>query len=87
METKTYVIAFDSTSGAMAALQAFDDRKIRHRTIPLPAAISAGCGLAALVETDDIAPILKVARESEESNALASLYLQKSKTEYVKQDL
>lgn len=40
------VIAFDSTSQAIAAEKLFQENNLPGRMIPVPAQISAGCGLA-----------------------------------------
>lgn len=40
------IIAFDSTSQAIAAEKLFQENNLPGRMIPVPAQISAGCGLA-----------------------------------------
>ena len=60
----TYVIAFESTHAALAASKAFADAGVRFLTIPVPRAISAGCGIALKFEAPDPAPALALARAS-----------------------
>ena len=48
-----YVIAFDSTHAALAASKALSDAGEHFLTIPVPRAISAGCGIALSFETED----------------------------------
>ena len=40
------VIAFDSTTQALAAEALFQENRLPGRMIPIPAQVSAGCGLA-----------------------------------------
>ena len=40
------VVAFEETTNAIEAEQYFHEHEIEGRMIPLPGAISAGCGLA-----------------------------------------
>ena len=40
------VVAFEETTNAIEAEQYFQEHEIEGRMIPLPGAISAGCGLA-----------------------------------------
>ena len=46
------VIAFDSTAQAIAAEKLFQENNLPGRMIPIPAQISAGCGLAWKAEPD-----------------------------------
>ncbi len=59
-----YVIAFDSTHAALAVSKALTDAKEHTLTIPLPRAISAGCGIALAFEADEPASVLHVVRSS-----------------------
>ena len=47
------VIAFDSTAQAIAAEKLFQENNLPGRMIPIPAQISAGCGLAWKAEPED----------------------------------
>jgi len=47
------VLSFTTTTDAMAMEQYCKEQKIPGRTIPLPPAISAGCGIAFRMETED----------------------------------
>lgn len=62
-----YVIAFDSTHAALAASKALSSAGVRFLTIPVPRAISAGCGIALSFDAhdaDDAAPTLALVRAS-----------------------
>lgn len=41
-----YVLAFDSTHAAMAAISALEAAGVSHAVIPTPREISAGCGMS-----------------------------------------
>lgn len=47
------MIAFDSTSQAIAAEKLFQENNLPGRMIPIPAQVSAGCGLAWRAEVDE----------------------------------
>ena len=47
------ILAFDSTSQALAAEKLFQENNLPGRMIPIPAQVSAGCGLAWKAEVDE----------------------------------
>ena len=49
-----YLIAFDSTHDAMAAEAFLKDKKVNMRLIPLPSAISTGCGFSIKVLPNEL---------------------------------
>lgn len=47
------VIAFDTTAQALAAEKLFQENGLPGRMIPIPAQVSAGCGLAWKAEAEE----------------------------------
>ena len=56
------VIAFETTSQALAAEALFTSSGLPGRMIPLPSCISAGCGLAWKAEQDMLCAALGMAK-------------------------
>ncbi len=71
-----YVITFESTHAAMAAGKALQQSGLSYQTIPVPSAISAGCGIAQRFETDDPASVLSVIFGDNPDYSLSALYQQ-----------
>lgn len=55
---KKYVISFDSTHGAIAARRVLDKSGM-IRTIPVPRAISAACGIAISFEEENLEYVME----------------------------
>lgn len=62
LKRKYIVITFATTTDAMAAEKFCQEQKLPGKLIPVPQAISAGCGLAWRVPAEDY-PILEQCRE------------------------
>ncbi len=73
---QVYVIAFESTHAAMAASAALTDAHERFDTIPVPTAISAGCGIALRFRALDPRPVLAEAFGEALETETAALYRQ-----------
>ena len=54
MDVHYFLIAFDSTHAALEAEAFFNKKEIKAKLIPLPSAISAGCGFAIKILTSEI---------------------------------
>ena len=72
----TYVISFESTHAAMAASKTLSSGGVSFATIPVPVAISAGCGIAVKFEADDPEPVVARIFGRERNTGLASLHRQ-----------
>lgn len=70
----TYVIAFESTHAAMAASKTLSSGSVDFLTIPVPAAISAGCGIAVKFDVDDPEEVLARIFGSKRDTGLAALW-------------
>ena len=57
------VVTFHTTSDAMAMEQVCKERNVPGRLIPVPRAISAGCGLSWCADLTDREQILDVMKE------------------------
>ncbi|MCI5927756.1 MAG: DUF3343 domain-containing protein [Pseudoflavonifractor capillosus] len=53
-----FIIAFDTTTQALAAEKLFRENGLPGRMIPIPAQVSAGCGLAWKAEPEQKEPLL-----------------------------
>ena len=58
------VITFDTTTDAMMMESFAKENKLAGKVIPLPNEISAGCGLAFKIETEDLEKITKTLEEN-----------------------
>ncbi|WP_172135943.1 DUF3343 domain-containing protein [Adlercreutzia sp. ZJ473] len=70
----TYVIAFESTHAAMAASKTLASGSVDFQTIPVPTAISAGCGIAVRFDAPDPEEVLARIFGAKRDTGLASLY-------------
>lgn len=52
-----YVLAFESTHAAMAAMSALDAAGVRYAVIPTPREISAGCGMSLRFAPEQLADV------------------------------
>lgn len=67
------VIAFDSTSQAIAAETLFQNNDPPGRMIPIPAQISAGCGLAWKAEPDQKQALLDALSNAQQGYAVCAV--------------
>lgn len=67
------VIAFDSTSQAIAAETLFQNNDLPGRMIPIPAQISAGCGLAWKAEPDQKQALLDALSNAQQGYAVCAV--------------
>lgn len=67
------VIAFDSTSQAIAAETLFQNNDLPGRMIPIPAQISAGCGLAWKAEPEQKQALLDALSNAQLSFAVCAV--------------
>lgn len=58
------VITFDTTTDAMMMESFAKENKLSGKLIPLPNEISAGCGLAFKIETEDLEKVTKTLEEN-----------------------
>ncbi|MDD6918834.1 MAG: DUF3343 domain-containing protein [Peptoniphilaceae bacterium] len=58
------VITFDTTTDAMMMEAFAKENKLAGKIIPLPNEISAGCGLAFKLETEDLEKVTKTLEEN-----------------------
>ena len=58
------VITFDTTTDAMMMEAFAKENKFDGKIIPLPNEISAGCGLAFKIETEDLEKVKKTLEEN-----------------------
>lgn len=58
------VITFDTTTDAMMMESFAKENKLAGKVIPLPNEISAGCGLAFKIETEDLEKVTKTLEEN-----------------------
>lgn len=58
------VITFDTTTDAMMMEAFAKENKLSGKLIPLPNEISAGCGLAFKIETEDLEKVTKTLEEN-----------------------
>lgn len=58
------VITFDTTTDAMMMEAFAKENKLAGKVIPLPNEISAGCGLAFKIETEDLEKVTKTLEEN-----------------------
>lgn len=58
------VITFDTTTDAMMMEAFAKENKLAGKIIPLPNEISAGCGLAFKIETEDLEKVTKTLEEN-----------------------
>lgn len=75
-----YLMAFESTHAAMASEATLGRDNVRM--VPVPRAISAGCGIALVFEAETDADAHATASRCHEAQGLASLYEKKSRSEY-----
>lgn len=66
------VIAFDSTSQAIAAETLFQENNLPERMIPIPAQISAGCGLAWKAEPEQKQSLLDALSNARQGYAVCT---------------
>ena len=78
----TYVMAFESTHAAMASEAAFQVASLPSQMIPMPRAISAGCGMSLRFEAENDAAARDAAAVCADARGLATLYEELSKEEY-----
>ena len=67
------ILAFDSTSQAIAAERLFQEINLPGRMIPIPAQISAGCGLAWKAEPEQKQALLDALSKAELSYAVCAV--------------
>ena len=67
------ILAFDSTSQAIAAEKLFQENGLPGRMIPVPAQISAGCGLAWKAEPDEKQALLDALSRAQQSYAVCKV--------------
>lgn len=67
------ILAFDSTSQAIAAEKLFQENNLPGRMIPIPAQVSAGCGLAWKAEPDEKQVLLDALSRAELSYAVCAV--------------
>jgi len=60
-----YLIAFDGAHAAMSAEAYFKNMNVRVKLIPLPSAISAGCGFSIRVLPSEMKAVEELLRRSE----------------------
>lgn len=58
------VITFDTTTDAMMMEAFAKENKLDGKIIPLPNEISAGCGLAFKIETEDLEKVTKTLEDN-----------------------
>ncbi len=58
------VITFDTTTDAMMMEAFAKENKLAGKIIPIPNEISAGCGLAFKIETEDLEKVTKTLEEN-----------------------
>lgn len=58
------VITFDTTTDAMMMESFAKENKLAGKIIPIPNEISAGCGLAFKIETEDLEKVTKTLEEN-----------------------
>lgn len=58
------VITFDTTTDVMMMESFAKENKLAGKVIPLPNEISAGCGLAFKIETEDLEKVTKTLEEN-----------------------
>lgn len=63
------ILAFDSTSQAIAAEKLFQENNLPGRMIPIPAQVSAGCGLAWKAEPDEKQALLDALSNAQQGYA------------------
>ena len=68
------ILAFDSTSQAIAAERLFQENNLPGRMIPIPAQISAGCGLAWKAEPEQKQALLDALSKAELSYAVVEMF-------------
>lgn len=67
------IIAFDSTSQAIAAEKLFQENNLPGRMIPIPAQISAGCGLAWKAEPGQKQALLDALSNAQQGYAVCAV--------------
>lgn len=67
------IIAFDSTSQAIAAEKLFQENNLPGRMIPVPAQISAGCGLAWKAEPGQKQALLDALSNAQQGYAVCAV--------------
>ena len=67
------ILAFDSSSQAIAAEKLFQENGLPGRMIPVPAQISAGCGLAWKAEPDEKQALLDALSRAQQSYAVCTV--------------
>ena len=77
-----YVMAFESTHAAMASEAALQAAQVPATMIPMPRAISAGCGMSLRFDSEGDAPACDIANLCSDARGLATLYEELSKDEY-----
>ncbi|HIS41111.1 MAG TPA: DUF3343 domain-containing protein [Candidatus Aphodovivens avistercoris] len=76
MAQKAYLVAFESTHAALAADKALSAAGVAHLTIPVPAAVRAGCGIALKFEAESPDAALAALAAAGCPTDAAALYLQ-----------
>ena len=67
------ILAFDSTSQAIAAEKLFQENNLPGRMIPIPAQVSAGCGLAWKAEPDEKQALLDALSKAQHGYAVCTV--------------
>ena len=67
------VIAFDSTTQALAAEKLFQESGLPGRMIPIPAQVSAGCGLAWKAEPEQKQALLDALSDAKLAYAVCTV--------------
>ena len=67
------IIAFDSTAQALAAEKLFRENGLPGRMIPIPAQISAGCGLAWKAEPEQSQALLDALSKAQQAYAVCTV--------------
>lgn len=67
------ILAFDSTSQALAAEKLFQENNLPGRMIPIPAQISAGCGLAWKAEPEQKQALLDALSNAQQGYAVCTV--------------
>lgn len=78
----TYVISFESTHAAMAASKTLASGGVDFQTIPTPAAISAGCGIAIRFASDAPEAVCARVFGSRKGTGVAALHRELDRAAY-----
>lgn len=67
------ILAFDSTTQALAAEALFTEKGLPGRMIPIPAQVSAGCGLAWKAEPEQKQALLDALSQAQQGYAVCTI--------------